>query len=98
MRIAGQILYDSKISGSREYLPVMADVLGGPSRCTELCLMQSLTFLDSDKDLLDCLNEFFKFDGRARFVTTGKHMYLRSPRVLGIGDDRVKSEKQMLAI
>ena len=73
--IAGQIGYQSKISGLEEFLPVMVDILTEPGKQSPHLGYQILNYIGSDKDLLNTINTFLASTNRGKVVATGRTMF-----------------------
>ena len=77
IRAAGQISYESRISGRRESLPVCVSLMGLPGRVSVNALDACPDHLGTDLELIDLVRSFLEQTGRPTEMMVGRDMFVR---------------------
>ena len=74
--VAGQISYESRISGRWEPLPVCVSLMGLPGRSSAYALDAYPNVVGTDLDLIDLVHSFLEKTGRPTKVMVGRDMFV----------------------
>lgn len=74
--LAGQIPYESRISGRKEYLPVVTNLMSLPGRLIHVSIRYCADMgAGTDLELMDTAQKFLEAVGRPTIVSSGKQMF-----------------------